>query len=115
MRTDTAVRTALHELVTAAAAIRDDVCGRAGLAVVVLSLECSAGGSLGTTDGDPLVVLQRRLGRAHRLLETAGSGALAADDVRGHLVTLCSRPQVTRRACRAQRDATAGEPLPVAC
>ena len=60
----------LQVLAAAAAHAPDDDCTRAVLAVVVQRLEDAAGAWLGETDGDPLVVLQRRFGRAHaRLVE----------------------------------------------
>lgn len=115
MRTEDGVESALDELVTAAAAARDDVRSRAALASVVLSLERSAGSSLGTTAGDPLVVLQRRLGRAHRLLATGGSGAVTSEEVRGHVATLCSRVPVQRGVRPGQRRQSLAEGVPVAC
>ncbi len=58
----------------------DAACFRARLSTVVRTLEGASGTSLGTTDGDPLVVLQRRFARAHRELVRAGAaGGPAAD------------------------------------
>ena len=114
MRPDDPVASALDELVVAAAAALDHARARAALSAVVLSLESATGSSLGPTARDPLVVLQRRLGRAHRLLATGRSGAVTADEVRGHLATLCSWPPVRRPARRQGRD-TGANPLPVAC
>ena len=62
---------ALDGLAAAAERVGDDPCTRAVLAVVVQRLEESAGVALGETCGDPLVVLQRRFGRAHARLAAA--------------------------------------------
>jgi hypothetical protein len=78
----TAVRTstpgdladALDGLAAAAEQAGDDPCTRAVLAVVVQRLEESAGVGLGETCADPLVVLQRRFGRAHARLAAGGTG-----------------------------------------
>ncbi len=115
MRTDDGVGSALDELAGAAAATQDDACARTALSAVVLSLESSAGSSLGPTEGDPLVVLQRRLGRAHRLLATGRSGAVTAGEVSAHLATLCWPAPIQRRTRGGQRRETVADPLPVAC
>jgi hypothetical protein len=56
----------------------------AALAGVVLALEGAAGASLGSADGEGLVVLQRRFARAHRL----GAATVGADQVEQHLAAL---------------------------
>ena len=58
---------ALDELVRAAADAQDDSWTAAVLAAAVVDLEGAIGSGLGPAAGDPLVVLQRRLGRVHRL------------------------------------------------
>jgi hypothetical protein len=87
------VHDALHELTAAAAHACDDARTRAVLAVVVRQLEHAAAAELGDTAGEPLVVLQRRLGRAHRLLagSRAQAAALDADHVRGLVSALDPR------------------------
>lgn len=56
----------LGEVVSGIAA--DDLAMRAGLAALVVDLEDRAAAPLGSTDGEPLIVLQRRFARAERLL-----------------------------------------------
>ncbi len=73
---------ALDGLAAAAAQAGDDARTPAVLAVVVQRLEDAAGAGLGDASREPLVVLQRRLGRASARL--AGSRApLDADLVDG--------------------------------
>ena len=92
--------TALDGLAAAAHQARDDAPTRAVLAVVVHRLEDAAGAGLGDTDGDPLVVLQRRLGRAHGLLLERGACAVDGDLLRGlaralePAATVAARPPV---------------------
>lgn len=73
----------LDELVRAAAAAADGVWTTTVLAAAVLDLEQTAGAPLGDTGADPTVVLQRRLGRAHRLL-ARDAEAVDPDRVRRH-------------------------------
>ncbi len=114
-RTTSAVSAALEDLVGAAAAAADDAGGRAALAAVVRSLESSAESSLGTTAGDPLVVLQRRLGRAHRLLAVDPSGTLTAGELRRHLATLCTPAPVPPRTRHARVGDPVADRVPVTC
>src|SRR5688572_23669441 len=86
----TAPRTSLDELAgaldglaTAAEQARDDAPTRAVLAVVVQRLEAAAGAALGDACGEPLVVLQRRFGRAHARLAARSSGEVDADLLHG--------------------------------
>ena len=74
---------ALDGLAAAAEQARDDARTRAVLAVVVQRLEDAAGAELGTTDGDPLVVLQRRFGRAHAQLAAHRTADVDADLLHG--------------------------------
>lgn len=77
----------LDELAHAAAHAADDRWTVAVLARVVAELEAAADACLGGTEGEALVVLQRRFGRVHaRLL--AGAGGLRADDVLAHVRAL---------------------------
>ncbi len=64
---------ALDELVQAAAEATDDRWTLAALARAVTELEGAAGASLGGTEHDQLVVLQRRLGRVHGQLLCAST------------------------------------------
>ena len=114
-RTTSAVIAALEELVGAAAAVADDACGRAALAAVVRSMESSAESSLGTTAGDPLVVLQRRLGRAHRLLAVDPSATLTPGELRRHLATLSEPAPVPPRTHPARVGDPVADGVPVAC
>lgn len=94
---------ALDQLADAAASAPENSRTTTVLAMAVMDLERAANASLGTADGDPLVVLHRRLGRAHRLL-AAESGALSLALVRTHL-------QALRRPTRTPSPVTAGEPF----
>lgn len=67
----TALADRLDRLAERAATSPHDEGGRAWLAPVVQELELRAGAPLGGTGTDPVVVLQRRLDRARRLLLTA--------------------------------------------
>jgi hypothetical protein len=69
---------ALHGLAAAAGRACDDTRSRAVLAVLVQRLEDAAGAGLGDTSGDPLVVLQRRFGRAHAHLAVRGAADVDA-------------------------------------
>lgn len=90
MTNDAAAEAALHELAELVAAAGHDEPVRRALAAVVLEMERVAGAALGDTDGEPVVVLQRRFGRAHLRVE---AGALRLDQVREHLAAL-QRPAV---------------------
>lgn len=107
-----ALHDALHQLAAAAAHACDDRRTRAVLAVVVQHLEAAAGSELGASAQEPFVVLQRRLGRAHRLLAAATRpvAALDVDHVRGLARALDGRPPAGRRAdvVRAGAVALAG-------
>ena len=85
--------TALDRLAHAAAHTPDTPATRTARAAAVTDLERAAHAGLGPAGHDPLVVLQRRLGRAHaRLAATPGApeaGALEAGVVLGHLRALC--------------------------
>ena len=74
---------ALDRLATAAEQAPENPRTRAVLAVVVQRLEDAAGAWLGDADGEPLVVLQRRFGRAHARLVADGRAALDADLLHG--------------------------------
>ena len=69
--------TALDELAQAAASTRD-AARTTILAAAVVDLEHAAGAGLGAADDDPLVLLQRRLARVHRLLLDAPADIDAA-------------------------------------
>lgn len=79
--------TVLDQLAHAAAEAPDTRWTTTVLAAAVLDLECAAGASLGVAECDPLVVLQRRIGRVHRLLATA-PGATNPERVQAHLRAL---------------------------
>jgi len=93
---------ALDDLAEIAAQAADDTATRAVLARTVCSLEQAAGAGLGRVDGDPLVVLQRRLGRAaRRLAADPAPGAattLTSAQVRAHAAALrCPETTAVRR------------------
>jgi hypothetical protein len=88
---------ALDGLAAAAARTGDDACGRAVLSLVVQHLEDAAGGGLGSTDGDPLVVLQRRFGRAHARLATRPAADVDGDLLLGLASALQPEPAGHRR------------------
>lgn len=68
----------LHDVADAAAGAEGHL-GVEVLAGAVARLEALAGASLGSVDGEPLVVLQRRAGRALRLLAGRAAGPGSAD------------------------------------
>ena len=82
---------ALDELVHAAADLKDTGRAVAVLAAAVVDLESATGSGLGPADADPLVLLQRRLGRLHRLL-LAAPGRVAPARLRTHLAALGCAP-----------------------
>jgi hypothetical protein len=92
---------ALDGLATAAGQALDDARTRAVLAVVVQRLEDAAGACLGDTHGDPLVVLQRRFGRAHARLTAHRAAEVDADLLHGLARALLPEPAgVPRRSAR---------------
>ncbi len=82
---------ALDELVHAAADPEDTGRATVVLAAAVADLERATGDGLGPSTADPLVVLQRRLGRLHRLL-LAGPGRVDAARVRSYADALRCGP-----------------------
>ena len=88
---------ALDGLAAAAEQSTDDACTRAVLAVVVQRLEDAAGAGLGGTTGDPLVVLQRRFGRAHAQLAGDDTAQVDADLLLGLARALRPEPAVARQ------------------
>ena len=109
----TALRTglshALDELGEVAAQAGDDAPTRAALARAVEQLEQAAGADLGSTTCDPLVVLQRRLGRAAQRLDgltaadASAAAGLSAEQVRAHAAALRCPVPVQRRSAGAPR------------
>ena len=101
---------ALVALAAAAEQARDDVRTRAVLAAVVERLEHAAGADLGDTAVDPLVVLQRRFGRAHALLARRLGTAVEPDLLRGLAAAVMApddpRSSVLRRTPRCAVPAT---------
>ncbi|MBA3523887.1 MAG: hypothetical protein H0T85_04925 [Geodermatophilaceae bacterium] len=73
------VRAALAELAAAASEAADGPEARGILGAAVRDLEQRAGADLGPTGSDPLVALQRRLGRVHGLLLRHGLSPDPAD------------------------------------
>lgn len=96
MTTEPTLQNALDQLMHAAAEAPDTRWTARVLASAVVDLERAAGAGLGAADQDPLVVLHRRLGRAHRLLAVARSN-VDLDAVRAHLQAL-HQPAGTARA-----------------
>ena len=88
---------ALDGLAAAAEQAHDDAPTRAVLAVVVMRLEDAAGAALGEACGDPLVVLQRRFGRAHARLAARSSGHVEADLLHGLARALAPEPAPSAR------------------
>lgn len=100
----TSLSSALDELTEVAARAVDDAPTRAALARSVELLEQAAGAGLGPTGCDPLVVLQRRLGRAaQRLSVGARAGDLRAEQVRAHAAALRCPVPAQRRPGGAPR------------
>ncbi|WP_299038984.1 hypothetical protein [uncultured Pseudokineococcus sp.] len=64
----------LHELAAALADVGGHLAAEV-LVAVVAQLEARAGAPLGATDGEPVVVLQRRAARALRVLHRGGATA----------------------------------------
>lgn len=91
MAEETTLAGALDRLAQAAAEAPDDRWTVTVLAAAVRDLEHAAGAGLGAVECDPLVVLQRRLGRVHRLL-VAQPGATAVEVVLAHLGALAGAP-----------------------
>ena len=94
MADETTLQGVLDQLVHAAAEAPPTCWARAVLASAVTDLEQVAGASLGAADQDSMVMLQRRLGRVHRLLTGApGSpGSPGASRIRAHLEALRCPP-----------------------
>lgn len=88
---------ALDGLAAAAGHACDEPRTRAVLAVVVQRLEDATGAWLGDTDGDPLVVLQRRFGRAHARLAEQRPDHVDADLLTGLARALQPQPAPAQR------------------
>jgi hypothetical protein len=100
---------ALDGLAAAVEQARDDARTRAVLAVVVQRLEDTVDAALGDTCGDPLVVLQRRFGRAHARLAARRASGLDAGFLQALATTLVPEPAGgARRELRAAAPALAG-------
>ncbi len=110
-RTQTDLTRALDGLAAAAEQAHDDAPTRAVLAVVVTRLEDAAGAGLGEACGDPLVVLQRRFGRAHARLAARTAGDVDADLLHGLARALA--PDPARGARTSARRS--GAPALAAC
>ena len=91
MADETTLQGVLDQLVHAAAEAPPTCWARAVLASAVTDLEQVAGASLGAADQDSMVMLQRRLGRVHRLL-TGAPGSPGASRIRAHLEALGCPP-----------------------
>lgn len=92
MSDETPLMSALDQLADAAAEAPATRWTATVLARAVADLERAARASLGTTEHDPLVVLHRRLGRAHRRL-VAAPGTASPALVEAHLQALrCPGP-----------------------
>lgn len=87
MSHEATLMSALDQLVHAANEAPDTRWTTTVLATAVTDLERVAGASLGAAEHDPLVVLQRRLGRVHRRL-AADPGSASPVVVRAHLLAL---------------------------
>lgn len=99
--------TALERLAHAAAEAVDDGWTIVALAAAVTDLERVAVAELGPAEHDPLVVMQRRLGRVHRLLAAAEPGDLRVEVVRAHLLALSGAapaPQTCRGRTAGRRS-----------
>lgn len=104
MSDEASVMNVLDQLAHAAAEAPDTRWTTTVLAAAVLDLECAAGASLGVAECDPLVVLQRRIGRVHRLLATAPS-ATNYERVQSHLRAL-RHPAAEPRSAPREGPAT---------
>ena len=82
---------ALDELAQAAAHPCGDARTATVLAAAVVELESAADAPLGPSGADPLVLLQRRLGRVHRLV-LAAPGKVDAARVQSYLEALRCGP-----------------------
>ncbi len=111
MSDQTTLMGALDQLAHAAAEAPETRWTTTVLATAVADLEHAARASLGAAEHDPLVMLHRRLGRAHRLL-AAEPGSLSLELVRAHLQAL-RRPAHTPRPVPA--DDPSGPALAHAC
>jgi len=104
-----AVAGALDELARAAAAgDHDDPLSRQALAAAVQYVEGAVGAELGRVEFDPLVLLQRRLARVHRLLLATPAGGSAvggsaagvsAAELRAHAAALRNPGAALLSAC----------------
>jgi hypothetical protein len=104
-----AVAGALDELARAAAAgDHDDPLSRQALAAAVQYVEGAVGAELGRVEFDPLVLLQRRLARVHRLLLATPAGVSAvggsaagvsAAELRAHAAALRNPGAALLSAC----------------
>ncbi len=111
MSNETPLMSALDQLAHAAAEAPDTRWTTTVLATAVADLERAAGASLGAAEHDPLVVLHRRLGRAHRML-VAAHGTASLELVWTHLQALrCP----TRTLGAVPADDQAGPALAHAC
>ena len=100
---------ALDQLVDCAAHPQDAGRTSTVLAAAVVDLERAAGCALGPAGADPLVVLQRRLGRVHRLL-LAVPDRVDAARVRTYVDALACGP-AAEPGCRCS-DAPQGRTAP---
>jgi len=96
----------LDELAHAAAAVDPGHHAVSGLASVVLAIERAAGVSLGPADDEPLIVLQRRFGRAHRSLAPTSIGTAELERLADLLRDPAAAPvsNVRRAAVRPGTD-----------
>ncbi|GAB2907947.1 hypothetical protein GCM10027047_02740 [Rhodococcus aerolatus] len=107
-------RAALAALAEETASLPDAPAARWALAAAVVELETALGAGLGPAHADPLVVLQRRWARLHRLAGRAAPGTVDPGRVRFLAATLrattpaACRPNRTRRTRRGLRTAVAG-------
>ena len=96
--TQTELAEALDGLAAAAEQAHDDARTRAVLAVVVERLEDASGTTLGDAAGDPLVVLQRRFGRAHARLAAQPARRVDGDLLLGLARALQPEPAADLRS-----------------
>lgn len=101
----TTVGGALTALAEETAALTDGPAQRRALAAAVVELETALGAALGPADADPLVVLQRRWARLHRLAGHAAPGTVDPGRVRFLAATIrATTPQPARaRGTRGTR------------